>query len=189
MKYAILLLLSAGAHAQTLYYIPTQCGPGGCQGGACQPRYYYQQQPQYVQPRQQSPSPDGVQTLPVTSPNAPKFQPLPPPTPITTPPIPPQPPVKSCDCGPKWVAINLQIAKMQEDMQAQVTAVGNLATVVNEIKDRKTPVVPTMDEIAEAMKSRLQHSATVTLLDGSVTTQTKPLSEPLEFNQHRVGVK
>lgn len=184
-----LLLLSAGAHAQGVYYV--QCGPGGCcPGGACQPRYYYQQ-PQYSQPQQQRPSPDGVQTPQVGSPNTPQFQPLPPPPPVTTPAIPPKPaaPVESCTCAPKWTAINAQISAIQSDMEGAKTAVANLTTIVNEIKDRPAVEVPTMDQIEAEMKKRLTHSATITLLDGTTKTQTKPLNEPLEFNQHRVGVK
>jgi hypothetical protein len=40
------------------------------------------------------------------------------------------------------------------------------------------------DELAEAVAARLTHSATITLLDGTRKTQTRPLNEPLEFIQH-----
>jgi hypothetical protein len=43
---------------------------------------------------------------------------------------------------------------------------------------------PTIDEIVDSVSKRLTHSATITLLDGTTKTQTKPLSEPLEFIQH-----
>lgn len=136
MKYALaFLLLSTTAHAQTTY---VQCGPGGC--APCRPQYYYQEQPQYQQRPQQRPSPDGIQTPQVGSPNTPQFQPLPPPPPVTTPAIPTKPaaPVEPpCTCGPKWTAINAQIASLQSDMQSQVTAVQNLTTIVQEIKEQK----------------------------------------------------
>jgi len=174
-----LLLLSSAAHSQVVYYV--QCGPGGC----CPPRYQYQQ-PQYSQPQQQRPSPDGVQTPQVGSPNTPKFQPLPPPPPVTTPAMPPQPVTPPCTCAPKWTEINATIVAIKADMEGAKTAVTNLTTVVNGIKERPAH---TMDEIEAEMKKRLTHSAVITLLDGTTQPQTVPLSEPLEFNQHRVGVK
>lgn len=175
---------------------PTQCGPGGCSPGwgSCQPQYY--------QPRQQGPQPDGNFTPPVGSQGTPQFQPcLPSPPPLPTPPGVQNPPQQgppgpagpqgpqgipgcnaNCECGPKWLEINAQLEKIRNEMTASQTAVSNLTTIVGELSKRPAP---TMDEIEAEMKKRLTHSATITLLDGTKKEQTVPLNQPLRFNQHQ----
>ncbi len=105
MRPAILLaILFAGSAQGQVYYVPVQCGPGGC----CVPgpQFYYQQPPRR-QP--QGPSPDGIQTPPVGAPGTPQFapnygaNPLPPAPQAPTPPMcPPRcEPGKQGPQGPK----------------------------------------------------------------------------------------
>ncbi len=92
LSIAIAAFTFAPASAQWVYYyVPVDCGPGGCYPGqSCQPRFYMP--PQYSNPRRPAPSnpePDGIETPPVGADGTPDFKPLPPPPAVQTPPLPP----------------------------------------------------------------------------------------------------
>lgn len=89
-RFAPLLILLAGpALAQECYFIPTQCGPGGC----CPPGYYYGPPRPRVRPQPQYSPPVGSPGTPKFDPDAPldNEQPKTPP-PQSKPPAPPLPP-------------------------------------------------------------------------------------------------
>lgn len=63
-------------------------------------------------------------------------------------------------------------------------------SITNTINNLPQPYKPpTPQEQAAAIAPHLKHAATITLLDGTTKTQTKPLSEPLDFIQHQRGLK
>jgi hypothetical protein len=84
------------------------------------------------------------------------------------------------------VVLSQSTATLAENVQAISTA---NATINQTIQKMKPYVPPTPQQQAEAIQSYLKHSATITLLDGTTKTQTKPLSEALEFIQHTTAVK
>lgn len=185
-----LLFIAASLWASTVcgqeivYFVPVQCCPGGC----CPPRYYHQ-------PQQQ-------QCPPVGSLGTPRFVPVPPSNPPLPPQKPPTPDVdwdaldklrekqiadirieinnlnkqvnqyKECNCAEKWAALELRLKQLEANCKTP------------------PPSKPLdYDVIAAEVAKRLTHSATITLLDGSKKTQTKPLTQPLEFIQRAKGVK
>lgn len=89
----LLLLICSTASAQECYYIPVQCGPGGC----CPPQYYSPpQRIEYHQPFQ----PD--RTPPIGSPGTPKFEPRPDPQQPATPPKPEEREPEKPPLPPQW---------------------------------------------------------------------------------------
>lgn len=123
----VLAILAAPASAQTFCVeFPTQCGPGGCFGGSCQPQYYYQQPSR----PQQRPQPDGDCTPQVGSPNTPQFQPLPPPPPVQTPPLTPPQPAPTVD----WDAWDKQQRERQEAiLEAQKVGFESVVKAISEL--------------------------------------------------------
>ncbi len=195
--------------------VPVQCWGGGCcpQGGCCPPQQYYYQQPRQ-QPRER-PQPDGVETPPVGAPGTPKFEPLGSPPQPTTPAMPPQKPAPTFDWD-AWdkknsddhkamldriAALEKQLSQVREcdcngccdklraELNAKIETLAKSQVIVsNDVKILQASQ-PNYDTIAAEVQKRLTHSATITMLDGSHKTQTKPLSQPLEFIQHSRGVK
>jgi len=130
-------------------------------------------------------------------------QPRPPLPPATTA---PQPPTPTIDWQAKYnkleadfAVLNESIYKLQKqcaacncdqvkaELTAKIETLSQMQVVVNnDVKQLQAaqPSTPNYDEIAAEMQKRLTHSATVTLLDGTVTPpQIRPLDKPLEFNQ------
>ena len=95
--------------------------------------------------------------------------------------------VKGCDCDG---TCNRLRDEMNVKIENMATAINNLQAVVSAAESRPPAhETPNYDLIADEVGKRLKHSATITLLDGTKKTQTKPLGEPLEFTQHPKGVK
>lgn len=144
------------------------CPCGDCPGGICYP-------PQLVP----------VQPRPPVASRPPVLQ------------QPPQPQVdQSANCEKQELEIKqlrdeldklqLQVSKIHECQCGNVDA--KITAAIAAIKFPQ-PQQPNYDAIALEVGKRLRHSAQITLLDGTTKTQTKPLSEPLEFVQHQTGVK
>lgn len=191
----IAVLVASPALAQSwqwngAYWELTQCGACQRWGGGV---IYYPQQPCQPQQPQQQPRDDGADEGRGAPPQYELRPPLPAP-PLATPPLPPAataPPAKACDCAGKWTAIHARLDKLEQESQTALVSVTATVTNLNQriaklesVKPAAMPTVPTMDEIAAAMEKRLTHSAQITLLDGTTKTQTRPLNEALEFNQH-----
>lgn len=88
--------------------------------------------------------------------------------------------VSGCDCSKACGDVEARLnAKIETLAAAHTELKQQIATIQN-----NSSATPNYDAIADEMAKRLKHSATVTLLDGTKQTQTRPLSDPLEFNQH-----
>lgn len=176
----------------------------GCEGNCCPPDQGYYA-PQRQRPRQRI-APDNIETPPVGAPGTPKFECLPSPPQPTTPDIDrPALDSKTADdikaLQDKLAALEKQLAQVKEcdcdgccdklraELNARIETLSQAQLLtINDVKVLKESQ-PNYDAIAAEVQKRLTHSATVTLLDGSHKTQTKPLNEPLEFIQHSRGVK
>jgi hypothetical protein len=123
--------------------------------------------------------------------------PIEPVQPIPTDEVDPGPPVEKPEPEidyEAWEAWQHEIRNQQSQTQQQLQS---LLVKIDGIKGEPGPPGPPgptgppgpavaidYDQIATAVAARLTHSATITLLDGTVKTQTRPLNEPLEFIQH-----
>lgn len=88
---------------------------------------------------------------------------------------------KPCNCDDACASVKTELNQKIEVLAAAIQQLQS--------KPEKPPETPNYDVIAGEVAKRLKHSATITLLDGTKQTQTKPLGEPLEFIQARVGAK
>lgn len=61
----------------------------------------------------------------------------------------------SCECEPKWTAINARIDALASEMNDAKTTVNNLVTVVNELKANQAKS-PSLDEIVAAVEKNRQ---------------------------------
>ena len=86
---------------------------------------------------------------------------------------------KECHCDGNCDQLRSELNQKIETLAA---AQVNVTQTVEQLATKSE--TPNYDTIAAEVAKRLTHSATVTLLDGTVKTQTRPLSEPLEFIQH-----
>jgi hypothetical protein len=111
-----------------------------------------------------------------------------------------------CKCGDKDYATkadivaaiaNIQFPSQQPIDYQQLAGNVDVNQVVQQLDVTKIaqaiaenlPKPPTDEQLAEQIAPHLQHSATITLLDGTKKVQTKPLNVPLDFTQRSVSVK
>lgn len=95
--------------------------------------------------------------------------------------------IKPCQCKDcvSREEYNALLAKF-ESTQQTVNQINNTVSTQQPVE---AYVPPSPEKLAEQVAPHLKHSATITLLDGTKKTQTKPLSVPLDFTQRKVGVK
>jgi hypothetical protein len=108
--------------------------------------------------------------------------------------------IKQCECDHSNLATKVEVAELRQQVLAlsnSTTDISNAVTANNALLNENVIameanpayVPPTPEQQATAIEPFLKHAATVTLLDGTTKTQTKPLSEPLDFIQHQRGLK
>lgn len=130
---------------------------GICPGGQCRP-----QQPQIVRPSR----PQVVTPTPA--------------------------PVQSCNCAEKWTAFESRIEYLEQEIklaretagqpgpQGERGAPGPVGPAGPAGKDGANAEID-IAAIANEISATLEHSLTLTMPDGTVKTQTRPLSEPLQL--------